>query len=63
MPAKNNIFYHLRQLIWTAFIGVISFQLIAPAVWEYMYRLAGIEYDTSYWLFIIAYLLIVRQWR
>lgn len=59
MQIQNSIYHNIQKLIWTAFIGVVSFQLIAPQVWGYMNKLAGVSYIIGYYIFTIAYIIIV----
>jgi hypothetical protein len=61
MEEKNNdnIYQNLKGLIWSAFIGIVSFQILAPNIWGYLHKLLGIGYQTAYWEFIIGYILIV----
>jgi hypothetical protein len=57
--SSDNIFQNLKGLIWSAFIGIVSFQILAPNIWGYLHRLLGIRYGAAYWGFIIVYLLLV----
>jgi len=64
--SNENIFSSLRTLIWGAFIGVVSFQILAPEVWGYLHRALGIPNNWSYWIFTVVYFLtmpvIVLLW-
>jgi hypothetical protein len=55
----DNILGNLRTLIWSVFVGVLSFQVIAPKVWDYLHSSLGIGYLWSYWIFTFAYFLIL----
>jgi hypothetical protein len=64
--SSDNIFASLKGLIWGAFIGVVSFQLLAPIVWGYLHAALGLDYYKSYWIFTLVYFLslptIVLGW-
>jgi hypothetical protein len=54
----DNILGSLKSLVWTAFISVVSFQLLAPQIWSYLHNLLGIDYQLSYWSFTLVYFLL-----
>lgn len=55
----DNIFGNLRALIWSVFVGVLSFQVLAPKIWDYLHSSLGINYYYSYWIFTWSYFLIL----
>jgi hypothetical protein len=58
MPDNNNsLISSLQGLIWSAIIGVASFQIIAPDVWGYIHDALAIPYKTAYWIFTLCYFL------
>ncbi len=57
--SNDNIFASLKGLIWGAFIGVVSFQILAPNIWDYLHSSMGINYANAYWLFTLIYFLIL----
>lgn len=57
--SNENIVSSLRTLIWGAFIGVVSFQVLAPEVWGYLDKALGIPHDISYWIFTWTYFLLI----
>lgn len=61
MPSasNDNIFQGIKGLVWGAFVGVVSFQVLAPNIWGYLHEALGLDYLTSYWLFTVIYFLIV----
>ena len=56
---NDNIFSNLKSLIWSAFIGVVSFQILAPNIWDYLHSALGISYDNAYWWFTNTYFLLL----
>lgn len=59
METDNNIFSKLKGLLWGAFLGVVSFQLLAPKVWGYVNEAMGLENKAAYWVFIIVYFVLL----
>jgi hypothetical protein len=58
MPEKNDsLIASLQGLLWSAIIGVASFQIIAPNVWGYIHDALAIPYKTAYWIFTLCYFL------
>jgi hypothetical protein len=57
--SNDNIFANLKTLLWGAFIGVVSFQILAPLIWDYLHNSLGINYSAAYWLFTLVYFLIL----
>lgn len=53
--SSSNIYVSLQRLVWSTFVGVISFQIIAPNVWNYVNKMLGIQYQTGYLTFVIIY--------
>lgn len=56
---NENILTSLRSLIWGAFVGVLSFQLLAPTVWNYLDEALGLRPIVSYWAFTLIYFLVL----
>jgi hypothetical protein len=52
---KENIYISLQQLIWSTFLGVISFQLIVPNVWSYTEAILRVPPEISYQAFLFVY--------
>ena len=49
MPEENDsLIASLQGLLWSAIIGVASFQIIAPNVWGYIHDALAIPYKTAY---------------
>ncbi|HYK46391.1 MAG TPA: hypothetical protein VEV83_14535, partial [Parafilimonas sp.] len=57
--SSDNIFASLKGLIWSAFIGVVSFQILAPNIWDYLHGSLGVGYKNAYWWFTWTYFLIL----
>ena len=58
MPEKNDsLIASLQGLLWSAIIGVASFQIIAPNVWGYIHDALALPYKTAYWIFTLCYFL------
>ena len=57
--SSDNIFASLKGLIWSAFIGVVSFQILAPNIWDYLHSSLGVTYKHAYWWFTWTYFLIL----
>ena len=58
MPEKNDsLIASLQGLLWSAIIGVASFQIIAPNVWGYIHDALALSYKTAYWIFTLCYFL------
>ncbi|WPU91874.1 hypothetical protein SNE25_21390 [Mucilaginibacter sabulilitoris] len=54
----DNFLGSLKSLVWTAFISVVSFQLLAPQIWSYLHNLLRIGYLTAYRSFTLVYFLL-----
>jgi len=52
---QTNIYLSLQRLVWSVFLGVLSFQIIVPYVWSYINTILGIPFYTGYISFILTY--------
>jgi hypothetical protein len=59
MQQEKSIYLSLQQLVWSSFIGLLSFQVIAPHVWTYASRFLGLSFSEAYWIFNACYTFIV----
>jgi hypothetical protein len=57
--SQNNIYLKLQGLIWSAFLGVLSFQIIVPIAWEYLNLVLNIRFQQGYFTFVTIYALLV----
>jgi len=57
--SQNNIYLKLQGLIWSAFLGVLSFQIIVPIAWEHLNIVLDIPFQQGYFTFITIYSLLV----
>ena len=57
--SQNNIYLKLQGLIWSAFLGVLSFQIIVPIAWEYLNLVLDIPFQQGYFTFVTIYALLV----
>lgn len=55
--SQTSMYVSLRQLVWSAVIGVLSFQVIAPTVWGYVNSILGISFYVGYVSFVLIYAL------
>ena len=58
MRENDNVYQNLKGLVWSAFIGIVSFQILPPSIWGYLHNVVGIGYEAAYWIFIVAYFLL-----
>ncbi len=57
--SQNNIYLKLQGLIWSAFLGVVSFQIIVPIAWEYLNIVLNIHFEQGYFIFVTTYALLL----
>jgi len=55
----GSYYLDLKTLITGAFLGVVSFQIIAPTGWDYLYRYLRIDLNAAYLIFILLYFIVV----
>ncbi|MFN8335701.1 MAG: hypothetical protein U0U09_11265 [Cyclobacteriaceae bacterium] len=55
--SQSSMYVSLKQLVWSAVIGVFSFQVIAPTVWAYVNSILGIPFYQGYIIFVLVYAL------
>ncbi len=55
----GSYYLDLKTLITSAFLGVVSFQIIAPTGWDYLYRYLRIDLNAAYLIFILLYFIVV----
>lgn len=53
--ANENILTNFKGLLWGAFIGVVSFQILSPNIWNYAHETFGRGYHFSYLVFTAVY--------
>jgi hypothetical protein len=59
MPdAKENFYTNLKTLIWGAFVGIVSFQILGPNLATAIHKQLGCSEQKAYDLFSRAYLLL-----
>jgi len=58
-PAQSNVYVNLQRLVWVAFAGVLSFQVLAPNVWSHVSQVLGFTFSEGYKWFVLIYALTV----
>lgn len=55
----ENYYLDIKTIIGSALIGVVSFQLLGPVVWEYLQANLGVPFKFAFRLFIFGYFLLI----
>jgi hypothetical protein len=55
----DNYYLDIKTIIGSALIGVVSFQLLGPVVWEYLQTNLGIPFKIAFRIFIFCYFLLI----
>ncbi len=55
----DNYYLDIKTIIGSALIGVVSFQLLGPVVWEYLQANLGISFILAFKIFIFCYFLLI----